>query len=93
MLKHLVVQCRIFDIQNCTIRKIIAFSAFSAKWELSFTMRYHDRSISIKTGVSRGNKKSIFDVRINVSGGRLQAKLKNVPGFSSHAPLSAKKGV
>ena len=43
-----------FDIQNCAIRISITFSAPSANSELSFSMRYHNRSVSIKTGTSRG---------------------------------------
>lgn len=54
-------------------------------------MRYHDHCISIKTGVSWGNKKLIFDVRIKVSGDPLQAKLKMFLGFHPMHPLVRKK--
>lgn len=42
------------DIQNCEIKSTNRFSAFSAKWELSFTVRYLKRIISIENGVCKG---------------------------------------
>ena len=82
------VQCRTFWYSKLYD---IAFSALSAKVNLSCTMRYHDCSISSKTGVSWGNKKLIFDVRIKVSGGPVQAKLKMFLGFHPMQPLVRKK--
>lgn len=37
-------------------------------------VQYHERSLSIKTGLGEGNK-SITDVKVDVSRGSLRAKL------------------
>ena len=52
------MQCQTFCIQNCTMRYTITCSPTSAKRELSYTMQHHDGSISVKTLMSGGNKKS-----------------------------------
>ena len=49
-------------------------------------LRYHERFICIKTSVSRGNK-SIIDVKTNVSGDLLRAKLKNLLGTLPLHPI------
>ena len=50
------LQCNVkpFDIQHSTVRNTVTLSVTSAKCKLSFNLQYHERSVSIKTGVNMG---------------------------------------